>query len=92
MTFKFKISPKEKDSFILNSSQLVEILLTNLESSFDQEKEPVYLELIQNLNSHFLNIEKSKDLTIKQLFIVYFLFGYNYKLFLQNNNVEIIKD
>jgi len=54
----------------------------------DVEKYVSFIEtILMNLNPNKNNL----DVTFRQIFTIYFLCGYYYKIFLSKNNVEIIK-
>ena len=50
-----------------------------------------YIAFIESILSNLNPNKNNLDVTFRQIFTIYFLCGYYYKIFLSKNNVEIIE-
>jgi hypothetical protein len=93
MTYKFRVKPEDKESFILSENQLADLLLKMIDSNSSSENLKPLDDMIAHLNKAFINMDSDFfKASLNQLFSIYFLSGYCYKLFLNNNNIEIITE
>ena len=88
MIFKVKT---ENEELSLTQEQLFTQILAQ---AFKQYEEETLIEDHVSKINNLLNKlnENNLDVTMKQIYSIYFLCGYFYKIFLTKNNVEIINN
>ena len=88
---KYKINPKNSDSYNISQDQLADFLLAYMNDNFDNPNLESLDDLVKIVSKKLISLDKSYfDTTQNQLFSIYFLVGYYYKLFLTKNNVQVI--
>lgn len=89
---KYKINPKDSSSYNISQDQLADFLLAYMNDNFDNPNLDSLDDLVKTVSKKLISLDKSYfDTTQNQLFSIYFLTGYYYKLFLTKNNVEIVQ-
>ncbi len=89
----FKISSEEQ-TISLDQEQLFTQILTQAFKEKQNEKLLNVEEYISTIERMLVALNTSSsnlDVTFKQIYTIYFLCGYYYKVFMTNNNVELIK-
>ena len=86
----FKIKSSENETINLNEEQLFTQILAQAFKDKENETSLNVENYVSTINSIITKLNKSNiDITYKQIYTIYFLCGYYYKLFLNKNNVEI---
>ena len=86
----FKVKTKEEDLILTQEELFTQILA----QAFKQyEEEALTEDHVSKINKLLNNLnENNLDVTMKQMYSIYFLCGYYYKIFLTKNNVELINN
>lgn len=86
----FKIKSSENETISLTEEQLFTQILAQ---AFKDKDTSINVEnYVSTINSLITKLNQSNlDITFKQIYTIYFLSGYYYKVFLSKNNVEINK-
>ena len=90
---KFKVLNKETEDLLLSAGDLFDILTSKIDIKNPRQE-------FEELNNLFLNsLEKANVLTplinknlLMNTFYISFSLGYYYRLFLEKNEIEIIKE
>jgi ABC-type amino acid transport substrate-binding protein len=86
----FKIKSSENETISLTEEQLFTQILA--QAFKDKNTSTNVEDYISTINSLITKLNQSNlDITFKQIYTIYFLSGYYYKVFLSKNNVEINK-
>lgn len=86
----FKIKSSENETISLTEEQLFTQILA--QAFKDKDTSTNVEEYVSTINSLITKLNQSNlDITFKQIYTIYFLSGYYYKVFLSKNNVEINK-
>lgn len=86
----FKIKSSENETISLTEEQLFTQILA--QAFKDKDTSTNVEDYVSTINSLITKLNQSNlDITFKQIYTIYFLSGYYYKVFLSKNNVEINK-
>ena len=86
----FKIKSSENETISLTEEQLFTQILA--QAFKDKDTSTNVENYVSTINSLITKLNQSNlDITFKQIYTIYFLSGYYYKIFLSKNNVEINK-
>ena len=86
----FKIKSSENETISLTQEQLFTQILA--QAFKDKDTSTNVEDYVSTINSLITKLNQSNlDITFKQIYTIYFLSGYYYKVFLSKNNVEINK-